>query len=43
MARGTFANSRIVNKLMGGKDGPMTIYHPTGEALAFFDASLKYI
>lgn len=28
MARGTFANIRIVNKLMKGKVGPQTIYFP---------------
>lgn len=28
MARGTFANIRIINKLMKGKTGPQTIYFP---------------
>lgn len=31
MARGTFANIRIVNKFMGGKVGPKTLYLPTNE------------
>lgn len=31
MARGTFANIRLVNKFMGGKVGPKTIYLPTNE------------
>lgn len=30
MARGTFANIRIINKMMGGKVGPQTVYVPTG-------------
>ena len=32
MARGTFANVRLVNKLVD-KVGPYTIHHPTGEEL----------
>jgi aconitate hydratase len=30
MARGTFANIRISNRMMKGKVGPQTIYVPTG-------------
>lgn len=29
MARGTFANIRIINKMMKGKAGPQTVYIPT--------------
>jgi len=29
MARGTFANIRIINKMLKGKVGPQTIYAPT--------------
>lgn len=43
MARGTFANIRIINKMMKGKVGPQTIYVPTGETLDIFDAAVKYI
>jgi len=43
MARGTFANSRIINKIIGGKVGPETIHFPTGEKLAFYDAAEKYM
>jgi aconitate hydratase len=43
MARGTFANIRLVNKLMGGKPGPKTVHVPSGEALDIFDASAKYL
>lgn len=41
MARGTFANTRIINKL-APKVGPQTTYIPTGELLDIYDASEKY-
>lgn len=34
MARGTFANIRLVNKFMGGKVGPKTLYLPTNEEVS---------
>jgi aconitate hydratase len=43
MARGTFANIRISNKLMQGKIGPQTLHVPSGECLDIFDAAQKYI
>ncbi|KAJ6736891.1 ACONITASE/IRON-RESPONSIVE ELEMENT FAMILY MEMBER [Salix viminalis] len=42
MARGTFANIRIVNKLLGGEVGPKTIHISTGEKLSVFDAAMRY-
>lgn len=42
MARGTFANVRLVNKLVD-KPGPKTLHVPTGEILEIFDASARYI
>ncbi|XP_020261679.1 aconitate hydratase, cytoplasmic-like [Asparagus officinalis] len=42
MARGTFANIRIVNKLLKGEVGPKTIHIPSGEKLSVFDAAMKY-
>jgi len=42
MARGTFANIRIRNQLIPGVEGNLTIYHPTGERMTFFDAAMKY-
>ncbi|KAL5819052.1 hypothetical protein ACOSQ3_022987 [Xanthoceras sorbifolium] len=42
MARGTFANIRIVNKLLNGEVGPKTIHIPTGEKLSVFDAAMRY-
>jgi aconitate hydratase len=42
MARGTFANTRLVNKLIG-KAAPKTIHIPTGEQLDIYDAASRYI
>lgn len=41
MARGTFANIRLVNKFIG-KAGPRTIYIPTNEEMDVFDAAERY-
>ncbi|KAF1747316.1 hypothetical protein GCK72_023778 [Caenorhabditis remanei] len=41
MARGTFANIRLVNKL-ASKVGPITRHIPSGEELDIFDAAQKY-
>ena len=43
MARGTFANIRIINKMLKGADGPQTIHVPTSETLDIFDAAERYI
>jgi len=42
MARGTFANVRLINKMVD-KVGPETVYVPTGEKMAVFDAADKYM
>jgi aconitate hydratase len=42
MARGTFANIRILNKMLNGKVGPQTIHVPSGEELDIFDAAERY-
>jgi len=42
MARGTFANSRLVNKLVS-KVGPQTLHVPSNEVLDVYDAAEKYI
>ncbi|KAI3828036.1 hypothetical protein L1987_02130 [Smallanthus sonchifolius] len=42
MARGTFANIRLVNKLLNGEVGPKTVHIPTGEKLSVFDAASRY-
>src|SRR5262245_44298890 len=42
MMRGTFANVRIKNIMMGGKEGGNTIHHPSGEAMSIYDAAMRY-
>jgi aconitate hydratase len=46
MERGTFANIRIRNEMMGGKEGGNTIYYSDvngeGEAMSIFDAAARY-
>lgn len=49
MTRGTFANIRIKNKMMGGKEGGYTYYFSgdkatlqDGEEMAIYDAAMKY-
>ena len=41
MARGTFANVRLVNKMVD-KPGPRTVHIPSGEVMEIFDAAAKY-
>ncbi len=43
MARGTFANSRIVNKLLQGKASAKTLHVPSGEEVYTFDAAARYL
>ena len=46
MERGTFANIRIKNEMMGGKEGGNTLYFAdsaaSGEAMSIFDAAERY-
>jgi aconitate hydratase len=42
MHRGTFANIRIKNLLVPGKEGNLTVHHGSGDELSFFDASERY-
>ncbi|HJW41546.1 MAG TPA: aconitate hydratase AcnA [Rhizomicrobium sp.] len=46
MERGTFANIRIRNEMMGGKEGGNTLYFTdnasAGEAMSIFDAAERY-
>ncbi|HEY2070539.1 MAG TPA: aconitate hydratase AcnA [Rhizomicrobium sp.] len=46
MVRGTFANIRIRNEMMGGKEGGNTIYYsdkyPSGQEMSIFDAAMAY-
>ncbi len=41
MMRGTFANIRIRNRLVDGEGG-RTVYMPTGDEMAIYDAAVKY-
>jgi len=42
MMRGTFANIRIKNEMLGGEEGGNTIFIPSGEKLAIYDAAMLY-
>ncbi|PKM08660.1 MAG: aconitate hydratase AcnA [Gammaproteobacteria bacterium HGW-Gammaproteobacteria-4] len=42
MVRGTFANIRIKNLMLGGEEGGNTIHYPSAEKLAIYDAAMKY-
>lgn len=42
MMRGTFANIRIKNEVLGGKEGGFARYVPTGEDMPIYDAAMKY-
>lgn len=42
MMRGTFANIRIRNEMLGGEEGGNTVHVPSGEKLSIFDAAMRY-
>jgi aconitate hydratase len=42
MARGTFANVRLINKMVD-KVGPETVHVPSGEKMAVYDCAEKYM
>lgn len=42
MMRGTFANIRIRNRMLGGEEGGETIHVPSGERLSIYDAAMRY-
>ncbi|MCF5505133.1 aconitate hydratase, partial [Pseudomonas syringae] len=42
MMRGTFANIRIRNEMLGGEEGGNTVHVPSGEKLAIYDAAMRY-
>jgi len=43
MMRGTFANIRIKNEMLGGAEGGDTIHIPSGSKMAIYDAAMKYV
>ncbi len=42
MTRGTFANVRIKNVMLGGEEGGNTLLQPEGTKLSIYDASVEY-
>jgi aconitate hydratase len=42
MTRGTFANVRIKNLMLGGKEGGNTLLQPEGRELSIYDAAVEY-
>jgi aconitate hydratase len=43
MMRGTFANTRIKNKLVPGVEGGVTRHLPSGEQMSIYDAAVRYM
>lgn len=43
MMRGTFANIRIKNHMLGGAEGGNTIHVPSGKEMSIYDAAMQYI
>jgi aconitate hydratase len=42
MMRGTFANIRLKNLMLGGKEGGLSVHIPSGEEGSIFDVAMKY-
>ena len=42
MVRGTFANTRIRNKLVPGVEGGITVHLPDGAQMPIYDAAMRY-
>ncbi len=42
LVRGTFANTRIRNRLAANTEGGVTTYLPTGEVMSIYDAAMRY-
>jgi aconitate hydratase len=42
MVRGTFANIRIKNEMLGGVEGGLTKHYPSGDELSIYDAAMRY-
>ncbi|KAA0693414.1 aconitate hydratase AcnA [Halopseudomonas laoshanensis] len=42
MMRGTFANIRIRNRMLGGEEGGETIHAPSGERMSIYHAAMRY-
>ncbi|MGH2348450.1 MAG: aconitate hydratase AcnA, partial [bacterium] len=42
MMRGTFANTRLRNRLAGGREGGWTTHLPSGDVLSIYHAAIRY-
>jgi aconitate hydratase len=42
MVRGTFANIRLRNRLVEGREGPFTVHQPDGEEGFIYDVAMRY-
>ena len=42
MTRGTFANVRIKNLMLGGEEGGNTLFQPSGDKVSIYDAAMAY-
>ncbi len=42
MMRGTFANNRIKNLMLSGKEGGFTIHYPDKKQMTIYDAAMEY-
>ncbi|WP_455231605.1 aconitate hydratase AcnA [Geopseudomonas aromaticivorans] len=42
MMRGTFANIRIHNEMLGGEEGGNTLHQPSGDKLSIYAAAMRY-
>jgi aconitate hydratase A / 2-methylisocitrate dehydratase len=42
MMRGTFANIRLRNRLVEGKEGPYTVHLPSGDEGFIYDTAMRY-
>jgi aconitate hydratase len=42
MMRGTFANVRIINLMVPGIEGGVTVHQPDGERMSIYDAAMRY-
>ena len=42
MTRGTFANVRIKNLILGGEEGGNTLIQPSGEKMTIYGAAMQY-
>ena len=42
MVRGTFANTRLRNRLAPGTEGGVTVHLPDGEPMTIYDAAMRY-